>query len=1181
MTKVNQPKNSGASSLERATNPEASVWVSANAGSGKTYVLSRRVIRLMLEDNNPSELLCLTFTKAAAAEMSNRVFEILGRWTMLETGLLEQEVGELTGQRPSPELMKRARQLFALALDTPGGLKIQTIHAFCEALLHQFPLEANIPGHFEMMDDLDRSMLLEEAQNRVIRDSLNNSGSGHYVNLSQSFQTIRSHASDHAIDKGIDHLIRHREAFGKWVSQSEFGTVSSAMDPLWKHFGLTPQDQTSKLLEEFCKDTAYRPADLNVLADLLAAKGGKSTDEPLEIIREIIACTDSAKLHRLRQQLFLKTDGEARAYLVSHNFMKDNGLTEKFRDEQERLIRQSEQLKSLEVLKASEAIFTVGDAILSEFANLKRQRGLLDFEDLIVRAASLLNRNEISQWIQYKLDGGISHVLVDEAQDTSPLQWQIIDAIIQEFFSGKGASSKIRTLFVVGDQKQSIYSFQGADPAEFDRQLRKIRSQVSGSDNLHDQVSLNESYRSTQEVLSAVDQVFSLDDNRRGLGEELLSHTARKRHKHLGEVLLWDLERKTAKPDKTEWLAPHDAQGKSDAEVVLAKKIADTIKGWISNEERLPGRNSRIRHGDILILVRRRDKFVDAINRELKQQGLMSAGADRLALNQHIAVEDMIALGKFVSTRMDDLSLACILKSPIFGFDEEDLFHLAHKREEKSLFETLEQFRDRAKTEDYPGDLKERAGLAIGVLKGMLELSRDVPVFEFYARVFARHDLRKKYLRRMGNEVGEVIDGFLQTAMNYDSRYGLGLQGFVEWLAAANLELKREVDMQGDEIRVITAHSAKGLEAPIVFLVDPGSSPFITQHAPPVITLDLDDGEPGWLWQDRTANRLAESKPVYEALKSAAEEEYRRLLYVGMTRAADRLIVCGYRSEKDPTYSHWHSMVKAGLETIPVDPGLGGRLVEEPGGGDMPTKWRWVIDNPGANQQLESDEDAKANIEPDTLPPWLSEVPAEPLLPRPISPSGILGMLEIVREYQDGSGRDGNEAMARGNAIHDLMQVLPHLPADQVDHVIEKYFSRQGAEIPQAVCDELKRQILQLLNNPEFASLAGPGSRSEVEITGSVEIGGKRQLVSGRIDRLAPIEGGLVIVDYKTNRNVPNDPPSIPAEYIGQMALYRELVRCTFPGQTTVCKFIWTENSNFMEVPDSIMDEWMASLNQS
>jgi ATP-dependent helicase/nuclease subunit A len=1163
----------------RATDPAATVWVSANAGSGKTYVLSRRVIRLMLEGADPSSLLCLTFTKAAAAEMANRVFEILGRWSVLEEDKLLEEIGELIDTSPRPEIAKRARQLFALALDAPGGLKIQTIHAFCEALLHRFTLEANIPGHFEMMDDIDRSMLLEEARNRVIRASLTGKDMERRQLLAKSFETIRSIASDDQINKAIDHLIRRRDDFSNWIENSAGKNASSALDPMWTDLGLNPQDRPEDLNEAFRSETAYDAGNLNALINALREKGGISADSALALIEEMQSCSNAGDHHQLRQKLVLTKGGDPRAYLVSTKFLTDNGLMEAFREEQAILENQIQQLKGLSALAASEALFTIADQMLMEFANLKETRGLLDFEDLIERAANLLSRTEISQWIQYKLDGGISHVLVDEAQDTSPLQWQIIEAIIQEFFSGTGASSKTRTLFVVGDLKQSIYSFQGADPGEFLRQFRNIRLKVTASGNRHNVVSLNDSYRSTPEVLSAVDQVFSLEDNRRGLGDASLIHTARKRHTHRGEVLLWEPEIRTAKQEKSDWLAPPDATRIDDAEVRLAKRIASTIKEWIDREEKLPGREDKIRYGDILILVRRRDRFVEAINRELKRQGLVSAGADRLALNQHIVVEDMIVLGRFASTKMDDLSLAGLLKSPLFGFDDDDLFAIAHGRGKRPLYEAMRQLGREAGRESAVGHLKARVTSAVSDLEFIVQLADSVPVFEFFARIFARYQLRQKYRRRMGNEVGEVIDGFLQTSINYDSRHGLGLQGFVEWLKAANLELKREVDMRNNEIRVITAHSSKGLEAPIVFLVDPGSAAFSHQHAPPIVTLETTAGQKAWLWQAAKSMKLTRAEPAFDMIKADAEEEYRRLLYVGMTRAADRLILCGYRPEKPPTFSHWLSMVKSGLEAPLADAKSGGELVGESDEHGNFLHWRWVIGETGRHERLPAESESGQRSELAELPAWLTPVANEQAPPRPITPSGVMGLFEVDEDSTAGFALGSEEALARGNAIHDLLQVVPGLEDQQVEKILQSYFAGPGSAIGDALAEEIKMQIRQLMANPEFAPLLRSPGRSEAEITGTIYLAGKEQMIRGRIDRIVLMDGLVVIIDYKTNQVVPSYCDAIPAQYVGQMALYRNLVQALYPDKRIACKLVWTQAGEVMDVSDLQMDNWFAQVN--
>ncbi len=569
---------------------------------------------------------------------------------------------------------------------------------------------------------------------------------------------------------------------------------------------------------------------------------------------------------------------------------------------------QLKRLQAFRTLAASQALFEVGHEILLRYLSLKRQRGLADFSDLIGATVNLLARSQMRHWVQYKLDRGIDHVLVDEAQDTSPAQWEIVRALTDDFHSGAGAGGKVRTVFAVGDEKQSIYSFQGADPRKFSAEAEELKRRTMLAGLEFKSVPLKLSFRSAPDVLMAVDTVFEVEENFRGL-----SHTETRtvhqsvRMRDPGDVWIWPLIGMVKKPEPESWLEPLDHVGDDHPAETLARRIAGTIKGWISRGEKLPGRDRPIRCGDILILVRKRDTFSTAVIRRLKEQGLEIAGADRLKLTEHIAVEDLIALGRYMLTPEDDLSLAGVLKSPLFGFDDDDLIALAARRDGEPLHDHLALL-----AEDKGHPYAARAAGAQQVLEGWRAMALSATPYGFYAQVLGRGGGRRAFLSRLGTEAGDVLDAFEQAALDHMKGGGKGLEDFIAALTRASPDIKREVDTREDKIRVITVHSAKGLEAPIVFLVDPCTPAFGSHHRKKIVEPEL-DGTRHFLWAaaGRDASPLITAED--ERAEAEAAEEYRRLLYVGMTRAADRLILCGWHKLRPPTPPHWHSMVMNAL----------------------------------------------------------------------------------------------------------------------------------------------------------------------------------------------------------------------------------------------------------------------------
>lgn len=1146
-----------------ATNPNNTAWVSANAGSGKTYVLSQRVIRLLLLGTKPSQLLCLTFTKAAAAEMSNRVFKILGEWAVMPEEDLYAAINDMISRKPSTEQMRRARQLFAMSLDTPGSLKIQTIHAFCDALLHQFPLEANVPAHFEQIDTPEQIALLAEAKRDIVLASLGKGrlSGNNAKKFSDAFEILREHASEGSIEKAIKQLIDKRDEFSKWVGDD----ISKTMELVWKDFEFSKNDTP---------EVFYTQAFSNSVIDrdtwIAIAKNAKEATT-IEI-EALLSNNEPAIKFGHWRNILLTASETPRKRFESKKVRDAAGLTEEMLAvEQELLIQTLDRVKSMEVVRASEALFTIANAILIEYANLKQRRNMLDFSDLIRKAADLLNRKDITAWVQYKLDRGIDHVLVDEAQDTSPLQWEIINALTDEFYAGKGAHDTHRTMFVVGDEKQSIYSFQGADPSEFDKQKRALQKRTDQINIQTKDVKLNLSFRSTEEVLNAVDTVFSIAENKNGLVQngEPQAHTAH-RSSDQGEVCIWELIEKPNKQSKKDWLDSIDAPQEEDAEIVLARRIAKQIKTWLDNCEKLHGRAKPIKAGDVLILVRKRDKFATAITRELKRLNIPSAGADRLNLTNHIVVEDMVALGKFAVMQMDDLSLASIFKSPLFDFSEDELFELAHDRQDKKLYDFMADF------DHTDAELKEKVLKAHSLLEAILSNAKTLPVYEFYAQLFAQNDLRRKYLSRLGNEAEEVIDGFLQATISHDANKASGLTDFIEWLANANPEIKREIDLETNEVRVITTHSSKGLEAPIVFLVDPGSAAFnASSHMPAIAKISTDKNGEYFLWQSKKEFNITAADSFRDQTKQDAEEEYRRLLYVGMTRAADKLIVCGY-GKADAKHPHWQSMVLRGLRE--GESGRANGRLDEQTMSDGFKVYNWLIDNP-----LRKDVPFGAVKRTDTIviakPDWLYQsVSTEILPPKPLTPSGVLKLLDIGNELNFSSEAGSNLALQKGNAVHRLLQVLPDVEVSRRGAMIDTFFA--GQNLNENLQADIKDNVLKIISMPDLHEIFESNSRAEVSLCGQIKLGENIHLVRGQIDRLMVNDEKIIIADYKTNKNVPSDINSVSKTYIAQLTLYRELIANIYPNREVICLLVWTQNASVIRIPNDVLDRQLALLTQ-
>jgi ATP-dependent helicase/nuclease subunit A len=1119
----------------RAAGPRSSVWVSASAGTGKTTVLTERLLRLMLDGTDPARVLCLTFTRAAAAEMANRLALRLADWVTMPSDGLVKALKDLTGEFPGEETIARARRLFALVLDAPGGIKIATIHAFCETLLRRFPLEAGVSPEFTVIEERGASEVLAEAAQQVILAARDRND----PDLTEALGVVADHAAEERFAELIQALAEERGKLRRTLADGHAvlrRRLSAALS-------ITPDATIDSLVEEFCREGAGDETGLRFAGAALAS--GSSTDrERGGTIDEW--CTAPCRRRQMLpvyESAFLTDKGELRRPLITAPAARKAGCDAKtiLPVEARRLQRLREARAGVVLRDATCALVRLGGALLRAYHEKKRLAGALDFDDLIETARDLLRRPGVAPWVLFKLDGGLDHILIDEAQDTNPEQWEIVAALAEEFFAGEGARERVRTIFAVGDTKQSIYSFQRADPQQFLQMRRHFEERVVSAKQDWKILPLDISFRSTEPVLQAVDAIFRQPQAQDGVALDgaAIRHFAA-RSGHAGRVELWPAVPAPQDEPDTEQL-PIEHNRVAEPRARLARAIAAAIGQWLADGERLESRDRPVRPGDIMVLVRRRNEFVGELLRALKACGIPVAGADRLVLSEQLAVQDLVALGRFLLFPEDDLTLATVLKGPVFDLDEDTLLELCHDRGEVKLWQRL---RARA-----GASAKLRA--AAEQLADWLARADFVPPYELYAEILGAARGRQALLRRLGPEAEDPVDEFLSLGLVYEREHTPSLQGFLRWLVAGDTEVKRDFAARPrDEVRILTVHGAKGLEAPIVFLPD---------------TMAVPDQKLALLWSQ--ADELPLWKPpgdhvapFYRAEKERWRrrqlQEYRRLLYVGLTRARDRLYICGWQTRRQPqNETCWHTLCRAGLagHAQPFDFDAT-TLIGSDGWSGEGLRLECAQTAPPDRDRTAQPASAPA------LPGWATALPpAEPDPPRPLVPSRPSGEPPPPMSPLAIAGRD---RFKRGLLVHRLLQSLPELPPAERAPAARRFLASPSHGLDPAEQDDIRGETLAVLDDPEFGALFGPESQAEVSLVGLV--GG--YALCGQIDRLVVSSDQVLIVDYKTMRPVPASEAEVAPLYLRQLAIYRAALARIYPDREIRCALLWTQGPRLMPI---------------
>ncbi len=1132
-----------------ASDPSDSVWVGASAGTGKTKILTDRVLRLLLPKkgqdansaSNADKILCITFTKAAAAEMAIRINDTLSKWAVIDEKELEEQLSTLLGYFPDKNTKKIARRLFAQVVDINGGMKIMTIHSFCQSVLKRFPLEAKLSPNFEVIDEITAEEYLSICKKDMINELDKNPDGA----ISSAFKVLEPYLTDgEHVDTLLQELTKNRSKLSYLIKTE--GGEENLIKNIYKLLDVKITDTVEDIIKN------HKVNDL-IFTDIyeILKNSDKSNDNKKAQFIPAFAQEKNEDNFRIYMRAFLTGKNEIYAKPATKDCInKMPDILDIMNAEAQNILNSYNKIQSVNIAKITAEIIKIGAYIIKKYNKYKQLHSLLDYDDLIYYTRDLLGEFSSAAWVLYKLDGGIEHILVDEAQDTNPDQWRVISSLTEEFFAGYGIAEDAkdinRTLFIVGDEKQSIFSFQGADPAEFANMQDYFAKKVMQANKNWKKIDLDVSFRSSPEILEFVDNIFQNKENQAGVVFDTNSkilHRAFKKHIS-GLVELWPLcttNKEEQEELLTSWDMPTQIKQIKKSDKILAEKIADKIKFWLDSGEELIGRNRVIKPKDIMILVRKRNVFLEHCIKALKDRNIAVAGIDRMVLNEQMVIKDMVSMLKFALLPEDDLNLATILKNPLLDITEEELLELCTNRA-GTLWEELKNNNNHFKIKEY--------------LQEVTSVSIDATPYDFFSYLLNHpcptSSISGKYaiLTRLGRDALDPIEELLNSCLIYAQQHNISMQGFLNWFAKGKKEIKREQEQDNtNQVRIMTVHASKGLQAPIVFLPDTTSIP--RPYA---------KNQDKIVWKKNKIKKI--EYPLWSPLKEVDDvnytncknenakkqlDEYKRLLYVAITRAEDRLYICGYsNNEKKLPENCWYLILKNSLE----------KLVKRNETDDILTfytKEKYLNHNA---KKIKDKQDNKPNI-----PSWCYQNPmAEPTPPKPLVPSLPKEQTPAVISPINRNNKD-EKYFLRGKIIHKLLEIIPNIREKSAQYLaIRTFLAKNSYKLSKEEQSNIFNEIINIIENEEFAPIFSKNSIAEMPFHGLIEekVNGELFAVTGIIDRIVITKNNIYIIDYKTNRIPPKNIADIPSQYIKQMQMYKETLKKIYPKRTIKTALLWT-----------------------
>ena len=1065
------------------SDPNTSFWINASAGTGKTSILVKRVLGLLVQNIEPSRILCITFTKAAALEMKKRVADELAKWTFLDDKLLEKSLQSLLNYTPTTKQIFLARTLFAKTLEEENSPQIQTIHSFCHFILKKFSFETDLAPNFKILDDNDIIEIFEDAKSSIYKII------EFRKDLRESLDTITTYSSEFSLSNFLFEVMKENAKLTKILE--EF-SAESILENLLKKFDITIL--SSKFYEEEILKSYF---NYNLL---LAKLDLSDTNLELNLKTAIYDFIDNKHITNCKN-IFLTKDGSMRKKLFSNKFIQGNEeLVNEFIKEQERIYNLFEKIQIVKIVLMTKAALIFAAEFTKIFAKKKQEKASIDYSDIITLTIKLLQDNEFKDWILFKLDQHIDHILVDEAQDTNYEQWELISCLSNDFFSGEGAKDLPRSIFVVGDEKQSIYSFQGANYQYFHIMKKIYEKIITQSGRNFEELTLEVSYRSASSILKFTDYIFNKNDlkSRITINSNDIKHQCN-RIDEFGKVEILPLIQDKELSDKN-----------------LAVQIASKIKELFDHN--LIIKNRTIMPKDIMILVRRRSNLIPKIIKELNELKIPVTGLDRFSLFDEIAIEDLISAANFALYPNDDLNLASLLKSPIIGTGEELLEKICVTRT-TTIWDNI------SKNSDYI--------LIKSVLDELIKM-RNYNPYDFFSEILYRLGFIRKFVQTRGIEVKAIINEFLAQVIKFSESHNQTIQGFIKWICSTNCEIKKNHSSDENKIRILTIHSAKGLQAPIVIIPD-------TTTIPKEKNSDLVISDHIVIWKTSIKNQNKFLQEISLKEQENIYNEYIRLLYVALTRAENYLIIAGSISQKNLDPKSWYSILNQSMKELNSE---------------------FLINNlPKYKNIFKQTEIVK------TLPAdYFYQKPAH-INNDIINFSAASKVSKYYIKFSPYEINPMESNRIKGILIHKILEIICKIDDKKRADFIDFYLKSQ--KLDKKIIEKIKTDCIKVLEN--YPNLFTKDALNELKIGGKINIDNQDLIFLGQVDKIITKNNEIAIIDFKSTANM-----SVDFKYLFQLNCYKAIIKEIMNKDKISSSILWTINAeleNITEYKEKILNE--------